>query len=66
MLNRAERRDKHLVAQSEDVISNMGGTSCNSNRPSVVQLQAKIGKLTMEKDCLEKALGKSDRPGARR
>ena len=34
--------------------------------PTVQELQAKIGELTMENDFLERALGKLDGPSARR
>jgi hypothetical protein len=61
------------MAQSENVFLTKSERQAIQTGPSVAQLQAKIGELTMENDFLEKALslkatcsGKLDGPSAKR
>ncbi len=55
-----------LQQQSENVFLTKTERQAQPLGPSVHELQAKIGELTMENDFLERALGKLDVPSARR
>jgi transposase-like protein len=57
---------KQLMAQSENVFLTKTERQAIQTGPSVAQLQAKIGELTMENDFLEQVLGKLDGPSAKR
>jgi transposase-like protein len=55
-----------LLKQSENVFMTKAERQSLNSGPTVQELQAKIGELTMENDFLERALGKLDGPSARR
>jgi transposase-like protein len=55
-----------LLRQSENVFMTKAERQSLTSGPTVQELQAKIGELTMENDFLERALGKLDGPSARR
>lgn len=55
-----------LMQQSENVFMTKTERTAQQVGPTVQELQAKIGELTMENDFLERALGKLDGPSARR
>ena len=55
-----------LMQQSENVFMTKTERTAQQAGPTVQELQAKIGELTMENDFLERALGKLDGPSVRR
>lgn len=55
-----------LLQQSESVFMTKAERTAQQTGPTVQELQAKIGELTMEIDFLGQALGKLDGPSARR
>lgn len=57
---------KQLLAQAEEVFLTKAERRAAESGPSVKELQAKIGELTMENDFLESALGRIHGPSAKR
>ncbi len=57
---------KQLMAQTEGIFLTKSERNAVQTGPSIAQLQAKIGELTMENDFLERVLGKLDGPSAKR
>lgn len=57
---------KRLLAQSEEAFLTKAERTAAHQGPTVEQLQAKIGELTMENDFLDRALGKLDGPSGKR
>ncbi len=55
-----------LPKQSANVFLTKAEKKANQSGPTVQELQAKIGELTMENDFLERALGRLDDPSAKR
>ena len=55
-----------LQKQSEEVFLTKAEQRAAQSGPTVQELQAKIGELTMENDFLERALGRLDEPSAKR
>ena len=55
-----------LLRQSEEVFLTKAERRAVETGPSVKDLQAKIGQLTMENDFLEGALGRNHAPSAKR
>lgn len=55
-----------LLKQSETVFQTKAEKNAVQRGPSVQELQAKIGELTMENDFLERALGRHDDASAKR
>lgn len=56
---------QQLLSHTEEVFSR-GGKKPSEPGPTVLELHAKIGKLTMENDFLESALGRIDGASAKR
>ena len=56
---------QQLLSHAEEVFSR-GGKKSSEPGPTVAELHAKIGKLTMENDFLESALGRIDGASAKR
>jgi transposase len=56
---------QQLLSHAEEVFSR-GGKKSAEPGPTVAELHAKIGKLTMENDFLESALGRIDGASAKR
>ena len=57
---------KQLLKQSENLFLTKAEKQAQQKGPSVQELQAKIGELTMENDFLERGLGRLDDPSAKR
>ena len=57
---------KLLLKQSEHVFLTKSEKQAQQSGPTVQELQAKIGELTMENDFLERALGRLDGPSVKR
>ncbi len=55
-----------LLKQSEDVFMRKSEKQAAQSGPTVQELQAKIGELTMENDFLDRALGRLDGPSGKR
>ena len=55
-----------LLKQAEDVFVTTAERRAVESGPSVKDLQAKVGQLTMENDFLEGALGRIHVPSAKR
>ncbi len=55
--NQIQDWKERLLANAEEVFANGGGRGDDAER-EVKELHAKIGKLTMERDFLSKALGR--------
>ncbi len=55
-----------LLKQSEDVFLTKAERKEQQSGPTVQEMKAKIGELTLENDFLERALGRLDDPSARR
>jgi len=57
---------RQLLGQAEEVFLTKAERKASETGPSVKDLQAKIGQLTMENDFLEGALGRIHGPSAKR
>lgn len=57
---------RQLLSQAEEVFLTKAERRAVESGPSVKDLQAKIGQLTMENDFLEGALGRIHGPSAKR
>src|SRR5210317_1307330 len=57
---------RQLLAQAEEAFLTKAERKAAESGPSVKDLQAKIGQLTMENDFLEGALGRIHGPSAKR
>lgn len=65
-VNQITEWKNQLLKQAETVFLSQTERRASESGPSVKDLQAKIGQLTMENDFLEGALGRIHRPSAKR
>ncbi len=57
---------RRLLKETESVFMTKAERRAADSGPSVQELRAKIGELTMENDFLERALGRLDGPSGKR
>lgn len=56
--NQIQDWKKRLAAEAESLFENGSGQAASDSEGKIVELHAKIGELTMERDFLSKALGR--------
>lgn len=56
--NQIQNWKKRLTAEAESLFENGNGQAAPDNDGKIIELHAKIGELTMERDFLSKVLGR--------
>lgn len=64
--NQITQWKSELLERARELFATAAERAASAQGPSVADLQAKIGELTMENDFLEKALGRIHGPSAKR